>query len=259
MGTKPWIAALAAGLSLSLGGAALADRGGPDIDVGVRLDGANFSALIGTDGFRYWNDFYPRHHGYFGRGYRTDTFITRGGYIERVYYRRGRIVDSVIIGRVDRWGNHRYWNVRDRYGRYHDYRGWNRRHARWDDRWDRRDRRYDWRDDRRDRRRDWRDHRYDDRRDRRDRRDDRYDDRRDRRDDRYDDRRDRRDDRRDNRRDRRDSRYDSPYRGDQGSTGVRARTDVLKNPEKYLKDDDGLIIRSESGVVGRLVKEKKDD
>lgn len=239
------IALATAGLGLTvLQAEAQASDRRSDVDVAVALIGGDFAAFIGSDGFyahpydHYRPGFGRYNHWNRGHRVRTEVVVTRGGYLKRIYYRRGRIVDSEIIGRVDRRGNWRYFDRGfDDHPRYHrrgDYRDHRydgrvrsyRRSSRYDDRWDDRyDRRWD---------------RYDDRRDRRD---DRYDDRRDRRDDRRDDRDDRRDDRRD--RDyRQDSRFDGTWRGDETS---------VRNPRVYESDAEGLVIRSKQGVVGRLV------
>lgn len=267
MSRNRWIALAAASLSLaavSTQASAADHRWGGDLDVAVTLIGDNFSAFVGSDGYyarpyNYYRPDYGRYHRW-NRGHRlrTDVVVTRAGYLKRVYYRRGRVVDAEIIGRVDRRGNWRYfergYDDHPRYHRRGDYR---------DHRYDGRRRYYERRsrhgDDRYyDRRRDWRDDRYEDRHDRRD---DRHDDRRDRRDDRNDDRRDRRDDRRDDRQDdrrdrrddgrnrdyRRDSRYDGSWRGDE--------TSVVTGRVMYETDDDGLIIRPTKTVVGRVARD----
>ncbi|MCQ8185229.1 hypothetical protein [Parvularcula maris] len=249
--TMKTVLILACAAAMSLGafsGSAEARHRDGGVDLVLRIgSGTIVPSLWYNNGYGYYHQrYHPRSR--FRHGLQTRTRITRGGFVERIYISRGRIIDTEIVGRVDRYGNSRFFRNDRRFAGHRGrnlwyYNDWyddsfrrSGRHSR--DRWA-----YD---DRRDRRRD----RYDDRRDRRD---DRWDRRDDRRDDRWDNRDDRRDDRRDSRRDRRDGEVrgrvmpsdDTLDRRLEG--GRRGRAEILENEEDFRARNKG------DGVTGRVV------
>lgn len=191
MTVKPFLAALSVGLSaVLLSGTAQAsdnkDRG--SIDADVRLAGKSDGRYETNhrtyerrhkdrrrydrgrhdrryyDRGRYDRDFY----GHRGGRVRVETIVTSRGFVKELSIRRGRVIDSRIVGRVGRHNGNRWRH----HSNYYGGNGFNIRiFADLSDYYRHTGRRAVYYDDRYDNRHDRRDDRYDDRRDHRDDRD----------------------------------------------------------------------------------------
>jgi hypothetical protein len=232
-------------------GTAAADHRRGNVDLVLRIGSGTIApSLWYSDGRGYFHrSFHPRSR--FRHGLRTETRITRRGFIERLYISRGRIIDAEIIGRIDRYGNRRFFRQDHRYSHGHGRRSW----------------RYDgWYGDDFGRRHTRRDHRRDHRYDRRRGENWAYEDSRQGDDNFYWDERDSRDDRRrdladERRNERQDSRGDGVVRGrimpDGNRPGASLDERLASGRDlrgEVLEREEDLRVRNKGDrVTGRVI------